>query len=300
MDLATVPALLDKIPESIWGIAIGSALTLFGVALTNRHSLKQQRQQFEFESRERQHERLASLRKDVYLPAADAVTGMIAIMASMIGDEVSQEQMNEGARTLAAALTRIQMVAQSETIKKVSEFQREYLHAFRVLQQHRMPMMLRKTDIRLAADQQQSCHDERMACVQQMKEYNDAGGKDERRFHALRQAAEVWSERWADAHGEWLRLTLAQEEARLNMAREFTVRMTALIKLQAPLLATVRGELETDEASALLAEEAEQTAAVGIQAISDVVPMLERNVEGFRQDVAADEQRRARRAAHER
>jgi hypothetical protein len=91
---------------------------------------------------------------------------------------------------------------------------------------------------------------------------------------------------------DWLRLMLAQETARADIAREFVRRMEALVTLQAPLLAAIRGELENDEALHLITEEAEKTNAVGVRAVSDMIPVIERTIEEMREDLAQYEQRK--------
>jgi hypothetical protein len=68
--------------------------------------------------------------------------------------------------------------------------------------------------------------------------------------------------------------------------------MEALVTLQAPLLAAIRGELENDEALHLITEEAEKTNAVGVRAVSDMIPVIERTIEEMREDLAQYEQRK--------
>jgi hypothetical protein len=285
--------LIARIPESIGGVITGSVLTLIGVWMTNRHNLRQQRQEFEFERGERQRERQVSLRRDVYLPAADAITSMVSAMAKMLGGETSSaEQITAGAQAFGAALTRIQMVATPGTVRCVAEYQRAFLRAISVLQKLNHPMMLRKADIEIAHNTRQGYHDERMKCIELMKEYNLAGMRDPQRFQRIEQQAAYAGQRWAEAHSEWLLLMHAQETARLEMVREFGGQMTELAKLQAPVLAAIRGELEASDASALIAEETQKTTTVGLQSMADMIPFLESGIERLRADVQADVERR--------
>lgn len=67
--------LLSKIPRSeiFWGIVIGSGLTILGGILANRHERKLQREALDQDATQREKDRKMSLRRDVYLPAADSI-----------------------------------------------------------------------------------------------------------------------------------------------------------------------------------------------------------------------------------
>jgi hypothetical protein len=302
MDLTDV---LAGIPESIWGIIVGALLTLIPVIVSNRHSRKQQAQQLQFESTERQRERRVNLRRDVYLPAADAIVGMTGAAAKLLGgDPSSADQIIAGSQAFGAALTRIQMVATPETVRRVGEYQRAFLKAISLLQRLNHPMMLRKADIDLAHSARQAYHKERMKFIELRREYHLSGVRDPQRLQGIEQQAAFIEQRHAEEHSECLRLMLAQETSRLEMFREFGKQMTELAKLQAPVLAAIRSELEAGDESALIESaliegEARKTAVVGLQTLTDMVPLLENSIEGLRSDVEADEQRRRRQLAQQ-
>ena len=322
MDLTPVTDLVAKIPGSAWAAIGGALLTLIPVIVSNRHNRKQQEQQqafdsrqqaqqlefesrqqaqqLEFDSRERQRERQVALRRDVYLPAADALIGMVGALGKLLRvDPLSADQIAAGALTFGAAITRIQMVATAETVRLVAEYQRCFLTALSTLQRLNHPMMLRQTDIDLAHDARQGYHDERMKCIELMKEYNLSGVRDPERFHRFEQQAAFASQGWAKEHSEWLRLMFAQETARLDLMREFVAQMTQLAKLQATALAAIRGELESGvDDAALIEEEAQKTAVVGVQTANDMIPLIESTIAGLRDDVEADEQQRRQSAGH--
>src|SRR5262245_17494427 len=107
-------AWLKLVPESIWGAIvgalIGSGLTLVGVWLTNRQALKQQRLLFAHESKEKQRERLSNLRRDVYLPAIDAVVSMGNTLSRLVNEDPTDEEITKHAVIFGSAIARVQMV----------------------------------------------------------------------------------------------------------------------------------------------------------------------------------------------
>lgn len=287
---------------AIVGAVLATIVTLLSVSMQNRHSRNQQRLQLEADSLERQRERRISLRRDVYLPVADSVVGMVGALGKLLGGDPSSAQgIIAGAQAFGAALTRIQMVGTPETVKHVAEYQRAFISTTALLQRLNHPLMLRKADIDIAQNTRQRYDDERTKCIELLKEYNLAGGGDPQRFRRIEQQAAYASERCAEAHSEWLRLMLAQEAARLELFREFGKQMNELAKLQAPVLAAIRSELEaSDDSSALIEEETQKTAVVGMQTLTDTIPLVESSIERLRADVEADEQQRRNPPAAER
>lgn len=290
MDIAALADLFSTIPEFFWGALTGAIVPLITVWIANRHNLKHQRQQFEFESRERQRERQVNLRRDVYLPAADALIGMTTAISSLVSTDVTDAELNSRVQAFGSAMTRIQMVSSPETLKLVAELQRAYLGEMLALQKLRFPMMLRKADIDIAANTQQSHSDERKRCLELMKEYNLAGTRDLQRWQTIQELSDFANEGWTEANREWTRLAYHQEVDRLKMARELSTRMDTLTKMQAPVLAAVRSELESSGAPELILEEAEKTSVAMVAYLNELIPVIEAGLEGMRKDVEADEQ----------
>ena len=67
-------ALIEKIPASFWGVVVGAFFSLGGVALTNRATDRRQRKQLAHDREVKDRDRELSLRKDVYLAAAEAIS----------------------------------------------------------------------------------------------------------------------------------------------------------------------------------------------------------------------------------
>lgn len=302
MDQAVLIDTIAKTPEYmttaigavgvIGGALIGVVSGFLTAWITNRHGRKLLARQLESESRERQRERQVNLRRDVYLPAADAVVSLSVAMGRMAGgDRAAAEQLMDVIQAFGSALTRMQMVATPETIRHVAGYQRATLKTVSFLQRQNHSLMLIRVDIDIAAEARDSHMTERTKLVEMMKAYNIDGGRDLARFERIQQQDALAEHERAEAHREWLRHVHAFETTRLEMIREYINHLTELSQLQAPVLAAIRRELETGEDShALIAEEAERTAAVGLQGIREQIPLIEAGIERIRTEIAADEQ----------
>jgi hypothetical protein len=62
---------LARVPDVIWSGLIASVVTLSGVMISNRSNTKRLIRQLAHDSQEKHKERFASMRRDVYLKAAE-------------------------------------------------------------------------------------------------------------------------------------------------------------------------------------------------------------------------------------
>src|SRR5262249_37943037 len=65
--------LLRKVPDTVWAAVIAASIAFLTTILTNKNSRKQLRMQLQHEAQERERERAMALRRDVFLPAAEAL-----------------------------------------------------------------------------------------------------------------------------------------------------------------------------------------------------------------------------------
>lgn len=89
---AELLALVDKIPATFWGVVIGSFFSLGGVFLTNRSNDRRLRAQLAHDREIRSRERELSLRKDIYMSAAEAISAGLNAIARFSDLEVPHNQ----------------------------------------------------------------------------------------------------------------------------------------------------------------------------------------------------------------
>lgn len=275
MELTPLTEMFSSIPESIWGAIMGSALTLIGVRMTNRHNLKYQREQFKFEKDERQHDRRVTMRREVYLPAADAIVYMNVAIGRLLAPGNIDDEQSHAAKIFGSAITRVQMVAAPDTFKLMSELQRAYFSTSLALRKTRFPMQLRQSEIESVDKRMKTYQSDRDQVIEAMKQYNQSGISDARKWDRLQEQYQEADQEWDETYAEWSRLTRLQETQRIAMARELIACSDELSRLQAPALAAIRHELEATPAAELVMEEFIKTAVVAKQGLNEFLVLAE-------------------------
>jgi hypothetical protein len=263
--------------------------------MTNRHSERLQLKQLQAEHRQSHQERTATLRREVYLPASDAFIGMVSALAKLLNLETSDDEAAEKARDFGAALTRIQMVALPATISRAADLQRAFIETIAAVTRSRIPMKDRQARIDAVALEMDAFDGQKQRLRHELAQAarDHRPSADLNAFADLSHQVRIVCEAQADAHADRLRLMIAQQEARAEQFRDFANRIEHLVCLQAPLLAEIRAELEGDEALQLITEELRETNAVGVRAMTDMIPAFERSAQEMRNELASLEQRLA-------
>ena len=85
--------LIEKIPASFWGVVVGSFLSLGGVVVSNRANDRRLCQQLAHDRELKNRERELSLRKDIYLSAAEAIATGINSLGSFANLDISNDKL---------------------------------------------------------------------------------------------------------------------------------------------------------------------------------------------------------------
>jgi hypothetical protein len=278
--------LLTRVPDTIWGVILGAGLTFVGSWISGKITKSLQLQQLDFERTERVRERTQQLRRDVYLPAADATVNMVAVLGRMLNLSVTDAEAIEANQAFAIAISRVQLVASSDTIRAVSELQRLILKELAQIQADIHPMRLRKSDLDIAKHWQDSFAKERAGVLEQMTAHNLEGGGKTNRFDALKRQFEYVDKQCADHSREWGELSLLQFADQVKVLAHFVARLDPLLEAQTRALVKVRKELELEAAESVLLEELKATAVVGKQALESMLATAQATMEAMRANLA--------------
>ena len=118
-------ALIEKIPATFWGVVVGSFFTITGVLLTNRSNTNRLRIQLDHDREIKKEERELTLRKEIYLAAAEAISSGIQMIGSIANLNVSYDKLMESFSEKAPAIAKVNVIANEDTINALTAFMEE-------------------------------------------------------------------------------------------------------------------------------------------------------------------------------
>lgn len=136
-----------KVPDVVWSAIIASIMTQFGVLLVNRNSRHQQRDALRNDALQRDREREMSLRREVYLPAAEAITNRFNILSRFTYLDISMQDILTELTKDTAAIAKIEVVGTNATVQAIYTFSQEFGAAILELELKRVSIDKRKKDI---------------------------------------------------------------------------------------------------------------------------------------------------------
>src|SRR5262245_49382082 len=113
--VSTVVTFLSSIPDVVWSGVIASILTLSGVLVSNWSNTKRLLVQLKHDADENQKERVAGLRREVYLTAAEELTKASTYLGSLPQADLAKVNAAEGLQGFFVAATKLQLVAEPTT-----------------------------------------------------------------------------------------------------------------------------------------------------------------------------------------
>ncbi len=111
--------IINSIPPSFWGIVIGSLFSLGGIMITNRANDRRLRAQLEQDRDLKHREREMSLRKDVYLSAAETIWAGLSAIGRFSNLDIPHDKVIEAYSEKSYVIAKIHIIAKDETLKAV-------------------------------------------------------------------------------------------------------------------------------------------------------------------------------------
>jgi len=251
--------LAAAVPDAAAAFVFGALSTALGSWIAHRYALKQQRLQFVFEKEENQRDRQLQLRRDVYLPAAEATVNAMSALGRILDMAVDDSSLAAQVSQFEVAIGRVQLIASAETIQRVSELQRAYMIEYFALMRDRVGLRMRQSDIDIAHNWMTRNQQERDRYIEMMKALNLGGNRDQGQWARIQSAADFASEQYDEFAERWRTLMEEQLTEQQSFYRALPRRLAPMMQLQVRALTAIRNELETGDANDALLRELEST-----------------------------------------
>lgn len=236
--------LILSVPNVIWAAIIASFLTFFGVLLTNLSFRKRQADELKHDAHQRERERQLSLKLDVYLEAAEAITRSQNLLTRLSDINIALEELSSDYQEGSAAINKIQLVGTNKTVQALSLFQTEFASVYLELIAERYNLTSIKTQIDINQKYIDKTLDEQERWIEIMQQFNLEGQHDQRAMDVLNQNYEHSAQSFERYSNENAKLWKDLGRKHIAFIELLFDRNTRLISNIPPAIFAVREELE--------------------------------------------------------
>jgi hypothetical protein len=228
--------LIHGIPLALWVtivVAVASPIfTLITVWRSSAISRRNLRDQLVHDAQQRDLERKMSLRRDVFLEAAAALTHTNALVGRAANVDLDQNAIADEFANDLATVSKVHIVANDDTIEAVMTYVNELGPAFMEMTRRRVPLAIRKRmiDTHVALMNKASADRERFIAI--MQQYNLQGVRDKEKWDAVNVQAQYASEQFDSQRKNVDQLGIDQTKGQLEISErvmELAVRITRLL-----------------------------------------------------------------------
>ena len=263
-----------NLPTVVWSGIVAALISLGGIVLSNRASIQRLKEQLEHDAREKHSDRLASLRKDVYLKLVTEMNRANAHLGTLAAKDPADGTFGEPLQAVIAELAKVQLIGSRETSAHAAELTALYGEALLRLIGIAMPMHEARTDIRIADDMYQQSFAQGQRVLGEMTAENESGSPNQTRQASLLQSFEHYRAQYAshseDRNTAWDRYNSQHGNFAMAVLQETKRLGPAHIKLTC----AIREEVGLDTDASELKRRLEDNLARANQAVDDVLDKI--------------------------
>lgn len=220
---------LEKITASVWA----SLIALVGVVFTIQNG-----------NRQRDKDRDMSLRREIYLDAAAAITKWQLLIGSLGNPKLSQEKIDEEFQNISPALAKIDVIATEQTIITASRLKSELLSLYLNLLVKRQPLIMHQIDIDIINNTIQTYETKQKYYFQIMDEINLTPDLSKQTTYSVAQnSADFWTKELDKLYNERNALHIKQTTEIQIFSKLLSDEMKNISNFTTPALVSIRREL---------------------------------------------------------
>lgn len=241
--LAQIVDAIGRIPLAVWS-ALGTALVSYGtMKVSNGHSARQLDKQLQHDSDQKASERRAALRRDVYLPAAEATVHLNGRMGTLPQLDFTKTDAQLELANFSAAMTKLQLVGEPATAELASAVLSDYGAAFMRCLPKAGQIQLERAHAATQDALYNDAHLRLKRVLAEMTAYNGSCGADPEKFDRLQRSFDFFSKQ-AQSHADaWQGHQNTGNALQMAYLQDVVATMKTLSAKFLPLLVAVRHEL---------------------------------------------------------
>ena len=237
---------LNSIPIIIWSVAVGSLITLGGVLISDRNHTKRLKIQLAHDSELRAIERKATMRREVYLKAAEELVRANNYLGSLAQLDLTKTNIGDGLQNFFASFAKLGLVAEEETGKAINELVIAYSDVLFKLMIKVMPISEQKNQITIINKHYDEAQVEIKRLLAEMRHQNESVAQDEQVFNTLDASFKFQQKIAKDLTDERNECWNKVNEYTKKFALQLMDEMKVITDLQVPVMVGIRKELDID------------------------------------------------------
>lgn len=270
--------LMQQVPGAVWGAVIAALIAFGATVLTNRNSRKQLQMQLDNDRRKRERERTLSLRRSVYLPAAEALIRAQQTLADVIDIDVPGEEPQRVLSDALAVCSRIHVVGSERTVRALMEYVAALAPAYMELLTLRIPLVKRNQQAIAHQAVADKANADLARTTELMKQFNLSGQTDSAAWDRLVRQSKRESELMHEETRKSKELRDANMAATLDLALRMRDLGAGVASLFPDVLLAARAELDLPIDAAEYRQLMDDQLARAVSVSNEVYEELRRSV----------------------
>lgn len=258
--------IFHSISDVVWSGIIASILTLSGVLISNGSNTKRLRIQLQHDSSEKAIERTATLRREVYLRAAEELTKANSHLASLSQTDLTKTNAADGLQGFFAAAAKLQLVAEPKTALLVNRLVGTYGELLLRILERLIPLQDAKSNITLNDQLYNRAQSEVHRVLNEMAKFNESAQVNALIFGALQRSCSEYQSQ-ANDYANARQVAWAEfNTLSVNFLRQLLTDMKHIGDQQIPVIVEIRRDLGlTADLGAMRLQIEEQWARMSLQ-----------------------------------
>ncbi|SFL05670.1 hypothetical protein [Lysobacter sp. cf310] len=237
---------IAAVPDVIWSGVIASVITLGGVMLSNWSNTRRLVRQLGHDANEKQKDRNAVLRREVYLTAVEEFVRASHKMGTLSQIDPTKSNFSEGFQDFFVVAAKLQLVSNASTARLVGELVTTYGEVLLEMIGIVQPIHDVQADIAIADEAYARYVEESRRVLTAITQFRESARTESAVYEALQRSFE-FSQEQANKHSQ-ARLTLRDQQTAMHF--ELTKSLMPILKriaeVQAPVMVAIRQELDLD------------------------------------------------------
>lgn len=236
----------QNVPVIIYSVTLGSLIAFLGVLISNRENRKRLEIQLKHDENIKTIERKSSMRREVYLNAAEELVKTNHYLGSLTQIDLAKTNIAEGLQGFFASAAKLSLVAEQETGKALNDLMVAYSALFFRLLEKVSPINDSRSGIGIINHHYEESQIEIKRILAAMTNQNESGAPNEAVFQALNKSFEFHQNRSRELSDERDKCWETVNELTSDFAVEVVEEIKEISLLQIPVFVGIRKELDVD------------------------------------------------------